>query len=96
MEGDGILFRPRLSAQNPESGESIRLFGSSRFHDDSFLNRTDSVASAAPQFLRHRILTNFAADAEGLTSTHLIKKLLETIPEPSEKDYAPAAAASAR
>jgi len=49
------------------------------------------IRNAALPVLRHRILTNFAADAEGLTSSHLVKKLLETVPEPSEKDYGPPA-----
>ncbi|GAG07209.1 unnamed protein product, partial [marine sediment metagenome] len=37
--------------------------------------------------LRHRILTNFAADSEGLTSMDIVKKLLETVPEPGEESY---------
>ena len=45
------------------------------------------IRKAAIPVLRHRILTNFAADSEGLTSMHLIDKLLKAIPEPSEKDY---------
>ena len=45
------------------------------------------IRRAAPPVLRHRILTNFAADSEGMTSMDLIKKLLDTIPEPTEKDY---------
>jgi MoxR-like ATPase len=46
------------------------------------------IRHAAIPVLRHRILTTFAADSEGLTSMDLIRKLLEAIPEPSEKDYA--------
>jgi hypothetical protein len=38
--------------------------------------------------LRHRILTNFAADSEGLSSMALVERLLTTIEEPNEKDYA--------
>ena len=37
--------------------------------------------------LRHRILTNFAADSEGLTPLHIVKKLLEEIPEPGAEAY---------
>ena len=46
------------------------------------------IQAAAVPVLRHRIYTNFAADSEGLTSMDLIKRLLEAVPQPSEKDYA--------
>ena len=45
------------------------------------------IRTAALPVLRHRIFTNFNADAEGLTPDKIIKRLLETVPEPSEKDY---------
>ena len=47
----------------------------------------NDIRKAALPVLRHRILTNFAADSEGLTSVHLIARLLKHVPEPSEKDY---------
>ncbi len=46
------------------------------------------VRVAALPVLRHRIFTNFTADSEGITPMKLIERLLETVPEPSEKDYA--------
>ncbi len=46
------------------------------------------VRSVAPPVLRHRIITNFNADSEGVTVEQVIDKLLETIPEPSEAAYA--------
>jgi len=45
------------------------------------------IRTAALPVLRHRIFTNFNADAEGLTTDRLVHRLLETVPEPSEKDY---------
>jgi MoxR-like ATPase len=45
------------------------------------------IKRAAIPVLRHRLYTNFAADSEGLTSVEIVKKLIEAIPEPSEKDY---------
>jgi len=45
------------------------------------------IRSASRAVLRHRISTNFSADAEGLTPDAIIQQLLETVPEPSEKDY---------
>ena len=45
------------------------------------------VAKAAIPVLRHRILANFAADSEGISTTALVERLLKDIPQPSEKDY---------
>ncbi len=46
------------------------------------------IRRAAPPVLRHRILTNFAADSEGLTPLAVVKKLLEEVPEPGAEAYA--------
>ncbi len=40
----------------------------------------DDIRKIAHPVLRHRILTNFAAEAEGVTSDHVISRLLEEIP----------------
>ncbi len=45
------------------------------------------IRRAAPPVLRHRILTNFAADSEGMTSLDIVKKLLEEVPEPGADAY---------
>ncbi|NLF92729.1 MAG: AAA family ATPase, partial [Oligosphaeraceae bacterium] len=45
------------------------------------------VKALALPVLRHRIFTNFSADSEGISVDDLIRKLLITTPEPSEKDY---------
>jgi MoxR-like ATPase len=45
------------------------------------------IRRAAPPVLRHRILTNFAADSEGLTPLSIVQKLLEQIPEPGAEAY---------
>jgi len=46
----------------------------------------DIRAMVAP-VLRHRIFTNFNADAEGVTSDIVAEKLLEAIPEPKAAEY---------
>jgi len=56
----------------------------------------NDIRRAAAPVLRHRILTNFAADSEGLTSMHLIERLLAKVEEPAEEDYPPAGAGSRR
>jgi MoxR-like ATPase len=46
---------------------------------------TDDVRAVARPVLRHRIITNFNAEAEGLTPDHIIERLIEVIPsDPSE------------
>jgi MoxR-like ATPase len=47
----------------------------------------NDIRKAALPVLRHRILTNFAADSEGLTTVLLIERLLKQVPEPQEGDY---------
>ena len=46
------------------------------------------VRDVARPVLRHRLFTNFNADAEGVTPEKVIDRLLETVKETSEKDYA--------
>ena len=46
------------------------------------------VRAVAPLVLRHRIVTNFHAEAEGMTPDRIVKLLLEGIREPSAGDYA--------
>ncbi len=48
----------------------------------------DDVRAVARPVFRHRLFTNFNADAEGITPEKVIDRLLETVREPSEKDYA--------
>jgi MoxR-like ATPase len=45
------------------------------------------IRRAAPPVLRHRILTNFAADSEGLTSVDIVEQLLEEVEEPGPEAY---------
>jgi MoxR-like ATPase len=48
----------------------------------------DDVKKVAIPVLRHRVNTNFQAQAEGKTSEDIIRKLLETIGEPEVSKYA--------
>ncbi len=41
---------------------------------------TDDIAALARPVLRHRLLVNFAAESEGVTSDNIIEKLLEITP----------------
>jgi MoxR-like ATPase len=42
----------------------------------------EDVRAVAPAVLRHRVLLNFQAEAEKVDSDHVIKQLIETVPEP--------------
>ena len=41
------------------------------------------VQSVALPVLRHRIITNFRAEPEGINSEEIVKRLLDTVPEPT-------------
>jgi MoxR-like ATPase len=47
----------------------------------------DDVRQVAKPVLRHRLITNFNADAEGLTPDAIIDKLLATVKEPGPEAY---------
>ena len=49
----------------------------------------NDIRGAAMPVLRHRILTNFAADSEGLKSVDIVKRLLAEIKEPGAETYEP-------
>jgi MoxR-like ATPase len=44
-----------------------------------FAASVEDIRALAPSVLRHRILTNFNAEAEGVSSIAIIERLLETI-----------------
>ena len=46
------------------------------------------VREVALLVLRHRIMTNFHAEAEGLSPDKIVKMLLDHVPEPRSQDYA--------
>ena len=71
------------AAQHLVLAAKARTILSGRFN----VSAEDVRAVARPVF-RHRLFTNFNADAEGVTPEKVIDKLLETVAEPSEKDYA--------
>ena len=47
----------------------------------------EDVRSLAHPILRHRIFTNFNADAEGVTPDDVVDRLLKVVPEPAARDY---------
>jgi MoxR-like ATPase len=55
--------------------------------DGRLLVSTDDVRSVAAPILRHRMITNFTADSEGMDSDKIAKMLIEAVAEPDAKDY---------
>jgi MoxR-like ATPase len=47
----------------------------------------DDVRAVAKPVLRHRLFTNFNADAEGITTDKVVERLLEVVREGSGDDY---------
>ena len=45
----------------------------------------DDIRALAHPVLRHRILTNFFAESEGVTSDDLVDRLLETVQPPASE-----------
>jgi MoxR-like ATPase len=58
-------------------GAKARALTQGRYHV-SF----DDIRALAHPVLRHRVLTNFHAQSEGITSDTLIDRLLEAVPMP--------------
>jgi MoxR-like ATPase len=51
----------------------------------------DDVRAVAKPVLRHRLFTNFNADAEGIGPDQVVEKLISVVPEPGASEYARAA-----
>jgi MoxR-like ATPase len=48
--------------------------------DGRYAPAVDDVVRVAPAVLRHRIVTNFSAEAEGVDALAIVNRLLETVP----------------
>jgi MoxR-like ATPase len=48
----------------------------------------NDIRTLAIPVMRHRMFTNFNADAEGVDVEDIIRELIKIVPEPSEEDYA--------
>jgi len=46
------------------------------------------VRDVAPLVMRHRVITNFHGEAEGITPERIVEMILEHVPEPGPEDYA--------
>jgi MoxR-like ATPase len=72
----------------PRAGQALIYGGKAMAAmDGRFSVSYDDIRKVAIPVLRHRISTNFQAQAEGQTTDSVIKRLLETIPEPHIPKY---------
>ncbi|MBT3296033.1 MAG: FHA domain-containing protein [Verrucomicrobia bacterium] len=72
----------------PRAGQYLVLAGKARAALDGRIHVScNDVRGAAVPVLRHRILTNFAADSEGMTSMDIVNQLIKDVPEPDEHVY---------
>jgi len=72
----------------PRAGQNLVLAAKARAVLEGRIHVScKDIREAAVPVLRHRILTNFAADSEGLMPMDIVAKLLEEISEPGEDDY---------
>ncbi len=65
----------------PRASQFLILGGKARaiLHGRTYVSAEDIQAVAYP-VLRHRILTNFSAEAEGITSEKIIERLIKETP----------------
>jgi MoxR-like ATPase len=80
-------FVPELVAwgAGPRASQYLILGGKARavLHG-RFHVTTDDVRAVALPVLRHRVMTTFHADAEGIAPDQIIGKLLDSVPPPTE------------
>jgi MoxR-like ATPase len=80
-------FMPELVAwgAGPRASQYLILGGKARAILHGRLHvTTDDIKEVAYPVLRHRLVTTFHADAEGVTGDDIITKLLQTIPLPQQ------------
>jgi MoxR-like ATPase len=81
-------FVPELVAwgAGPRASQYLILGGKARAILHGRLHvTTDDVRAVAFPVLRHRLVTTFNADAEGVTTDDIIKRLIQAIPLPQEE-----------
>jgi len=77
----------------PRAAQYLIIGAKARAVFNGRLNVTcDDVRKIAHPVLRHRLFTNFNADAEGIGPEKIIDRLIQHVPEPTPEDYRKAAA----
>ena len=87
-EPDAPKFIPELIAwgAGPRASQYLILGGKARALLHGRLHvTTEDIREVAHPVLRHRLVTTFNADADGVTADMVISRLLETIPLPQKE-----------
>jgi MoxR-like ATPase len=66
---------------SPRGGQTLILAGKVRALTQGRFNVSfDDIEAVAPPALRHRLILNFEAEAEGITTDHIITQILRDVP----------------
>jgi MoxR-like ATPase len=66
---------------SPRGGQTLLLGGKVRALTQGRFNVSfDDIEAVAPPALRHRLIPNFEAEAEGITTDHIIAQVLRDVP----------------
>jgi MoxR-like ATPase len=87
-EADVPKFIPELVAwgAGPRASQYMILGGKARAILQGRLHvTTEDIRAVAYPVLRHRLVTTFNADAEGITTDQIIRKLIQAVPLPQEE-----------
>ena len=72
----------------PRAAQYLILGAKARALFGGRLNVTcEDIRKVALPVLRHRLFTNFNADAEGMTTEKIVDRLMTTVPEPAPEEY---------
>ena len=70
---------------SPRGGQTLLLAGKVRALIDGRFNVSfDDIEAVAPMALRHRLILNFEAEAEGITTDHIIAQVLKEVPRDAQ------------
>src|SRR5256885_12724142 len=70
---------------SPRGGQTLILAGKVRALTQGRLNVSfDDIQAAAAAALRHRLILNFEAEAEGITTDHIVTQILQDVPKDAQ------------
>ncbi len=70
---------------SPRGGQTLLLGGKVRALTQGRFNVSfDDIEAVAPMALRHRLIPNFEAEAEGVTTDHIIAQVLRDVPRDAQ------------
>jgi MoxR-like ATPase len=73
----------------PRASQYLILGGKARaILQGRYYVNTEDIAAVALPTLRHRIITNFNAEAEGISSDKIVKQMLESVPRQESENLA--------